>query len=169
MMAETFEVYAPKTNTLLLGGLGLLMTALSALPLWLSWQGEAEAWIMVPIGIVGLGFFGLATFVALSHLVFPKPVLRVDEIGVHVWRYPTLEWAMFDYADAASSSREVFLVLHSHDNDAFRDRMIWYRKLWARANAALVEGAVYLSQRLLPGTAQELADRINAAADKHIG
>ncbi|WP_371225923.1 STM3941 family protein [Roseovarius sp. 2305UL8-3] len=163
MTTQPFEIHAPRLRTLLLAGVGVAMTALSVLPLWLAWQGEVESFVMLPIGLVGILFFGTATVTALFRLLSPKPVLRVDAAGIHVWRYPLLRWEEFAYADAAASAREVFLVLHTVDDDAYRARMVWYRRLWARGNAALIDGAVYLSQRLLPGTAMDLAERINSA------
>jgi len=164
MTSQPFEVYPPKGKTLILGLLGLGMTALSFLPLWLAWTGQEEALLMVPIGVIGVLFFGAATLAAVRAFVSPKPILRVDDAGIHVWRYPSLHWDEFAYAEIGASGREVFLVIHTHDNDAYRARMVWYRRLWARGNAALIEGAVYLSERLLPEPAEVLARRITDAA-----
>ena len=166
MTGEPFEVHAQRGMTAFLGILGVGMTALSALPIILFWQGDMEALIMLPIGAIGVVFFGVATLTAMYRLLSPKPILRVDEEGIHVWRYPSLSWDEFDFADAGSSSGEAFLVIHTHDDDAYRARMVWYRRLWAKGNAALVEGAVYLSQRLVPGSAQDLAARINRAGGR---
>jgi len=168
MTGDPFEIYAPKGRVLVLGLLGVLMTALSALPIWRVGSGRSdldEMLVMLPIGVIGLVFFGIATLTALYRLFSPRPIMRVDAHGIHVWRYPSLSWHEFSYADTATSSGEVMLVLNTHDNDAYRARMIWYRRLWARGNAALVEGAVYLSQRLLPVSVQDLAHRINDLAD----
>lgn len=168
MAADPFEIYAPKGRVLVLGLLGVLMTALSALPVLLVWSGRSdldEMLVMLPIGVIGLVFFGFATLTALYRLFSPRPIMRVDAHGIHVWRYPSLSWQEFSYAETVISSGEVMLVLNTHDDDAYRARMIWYRRLWARANAALVEGAVYLSQRLLPVSASDLAHRINEIAD----
>lgn len=166
MTGDNFEVYPPRRKVALLVLLGVAMTAASVLPLWLAWTGQEEAWVMLPIGLVGVLFFGFATLVGASRLISPRPVLRVDEVGVHVWRYPVLQWDAFLMAEAAVTSGELMLVLHSVDDDAFRARMVWYRRLWARGNAALVPGAVYLSGRLLPVSAEEMAQRINDAAPR---
>jgi hypothetical protein len=163
-MAEPFELHAPKRNMMILGVLGLVMTALSALPLWLWLSGRSDPEdlaVFLPIGFVGTVFFGIATWTMLVRVLSPFPVIRVDAEGLHVWRYPSMSWDEFAYADAQFSSREKFLVLHTNDDAAFRDRMVWYRRTWAKGNAALIEGAVYLSERMLPLSADELAGRIN--------
>lgn len=165
MAADRFEIHAPKRNIVILAILGVVMTALSALPLWLWLSGRSDPEdlaLFLPSGFVGTVFFGIATWTALTRVLSPFAVLTVDAKGLHVWRYPTMSWDEFAYADAQFVNREKFLVLHSQDDAAFRDRMVWYRRLWAKGNAALVEGAVYLSERTLPMPADELAGRINA-------
>ncbi len=165
MKVEPFEIHAPKRNMLILFGLGVIMTALSALPLWLWLSGHSDPedlHIMLPIGFVGAVFFGFATWSALMRILSPFAVLKVDDAGIHVWRYPTMTWDEFAYANAQHSQREMFLILHSHDDAAFRERMTWHRRLLARGNAALVEGAIYVSERMLPMPAEDLAGQINA-------
>lgn len=146
---------------LFLGLLGLIMAGLCALPLWFFRQGDLDALYMLPIGAVGVGLFGTATVTAFVCVFSSTPVLRVDAAGLHVWGSPPLGWEEFTHAEAAASTGEVFLVLYSQDDAAFRARLSWYRRLLAWKNAALVDGAVYVSERLLPMSAEDLADRIN--------
>lgn len=164
-MVEPFEVHAPKRNMMILALLGAGMTALSAVPLWLWLSGRSDPEdmaVVLPLSFVGAVFFGIATWTALARVVSPFAVLRVDEAGVHVWRYPSMSWDELTHADAQITNRERFLVLHTTDDAGFRARMTWARRQWAKGNAAMIEGAVYVSDRMLPMPAEELAGRINA-------
>ncbi|MFK7938622.1 MAG: hypothetical protein AB8B82_04535 [Roseovarius sp.] len=92
---------------------------MTAFSVWLLWDvliGQIPwPWqiICVPFGIMGVLCFGNAALIGLMALVFPRVILRVDQEGIHVWRYPALAWDDLTFADAQFSRHNMILVLQS--------------------------------------------------------
>lgn len=156
--------YAPaKKRLLVLGVLAVGMTAIGAA---IAFVGGPVGWLT---GGPAAAFFGLCTVVIFYRAVAAAPVLTLHGEGLKAWRYPFLRWEEIDFAEAAESSGEIFLVVHAKDHEGYLRRFGFFKRKWARLSAALLPGSVYLSRQMFDVPVQDVARVINAELARHRG
>tara|TARA_B110000908_G_C10070796_1_gene364983 strand:- start:259 stop:759 length:501 start_codon:yes stop_codon:yes gene_type:complete len=145
---------AAKAPLLVLGVLALCMTAVG-----LAVVGGPVGWLT---GGPAALFFGACTVVIFYRALASAPVLSLTHEGVRAWRYPPLTWDEIDFAEAAESSGELFLVIHAKDHESYVRRFTFFKRKWAQLSAKLMQGSVYLSLQMFEVQVPEVAKVINA-------
>jgi hypothetical protein len=150
-----------------------MLWILGVMALGMTAVGLAIAIVAGPVGWLTGGpaalFFGACTAVIFYRAVALSPVLSLTQEGVQPWRYPSLRWEEIDFAEAAMSSNQMFLVVHAKDHNAYVARFGFFKRKWAQLNAALMQGSVYLSAQMFVVPVADVARTINAELARRRG
>lgn len=163
-MADLPIQYAAAKAPLLV--LGVLAPGMMAVCLGLAVVSGPVGWLT---GGPAALFFGACTVVIFYRALASAPVLSLTHEGVRAWRYPPLTWDEIDFAEAAESSGELFLVIHAKDHENYVRRFTFFKRKWAQLSAKLLQGSVYLSRQMFEVQVPELAKVINAELARRIG
>ena len=130
--------YAPAGKMLWI--LGVLALGMTAIGVGIMIVGGLVGWLT---GGPAALFFGACTVVIFYRAVAEAPVLSLTEDGVKPWRYPFLRWEEIEFAEAAMSNEQLFLVIHAKDHDAYLARFGFFKRKWAQLSQSLMQGSVY--------------------------
>ena len=148
---------APKKRVVVLGCLSVLLTITAGFCVLIG------GFLGILIGGFGIVFFGACTVLIFARAFNPKPVLTVTSDGIDLWRHPFIPWEELAAIEVAPSSGEIFLVFDVTDPEAYIARMSPFARRLAKINQHLMPGTAYLSARMLPEPAEEVAAKIGAA------
>ncbi|MEM8653966.1 MAG: STM3941 family protein [Pseudomonadota bacterium] len=152
-----------KMNRVLALGVGFVAVSLFLLVTGI----DSGAPLLIGIGAIGAVFFGWCTWIGVTMWLGRKPLIAMDAKGVAVFRHPHLPWENFERVDVTGFLDEGFVRIVVRDPDAFLAGMPVVSRLLARANTALADGHIFVSNRLLPAPADDIAAQIAQAAQDY--
>lgn len=144
---ETVKIDVPKKQLLMLMGLSMIMTLVSAWVFYLGWEGTYELPILgswTPIfsllaGGLGVVFFGFSVYFWLMRFLSPKPALEITDKGVidnstAIATKTMIPFTNIEKASVQSFQKNDYLAIDVKDEDEVLNSVSALKRLSMKTN-----------------------------------